>query len=70
MGDTQGSLDGTTAVLDRSQSSGLRVTMSGLKMEDSGWYWCVEGALQMPVHLSVRERPTTGKFYPSATTMT
>uniref|UniRef100_A0A3B5KGZ4 Immunoglobulin domain-containing protein n=1 Tax=Takifugu rubripes TaxID=31033 RepID=A0A3B5KGZ4_TAKRU len=35
------------------------VTMSGLKMEDSGWYWCSRGDLQMPVQIIVREKPST-----------
>ncbi|TWW78967.1 hypothetical protein D4764_11G0010880 [Takifugu flavidus] len=33
--------------------------MSGLKMEDSGWYWCSRGDLQMPVQIIVREKPST-----------
>uniref|UniRef100_H3C4F8 Immunoglobulin domain-containing protein n=1 Tax=Tetraodon nigroviridis TaxID=99883 RepID=H3C4F8_TETNG len=66
---TEGSIDGTTVMLDRSSSRVLRVTVSRLRMEDSGWYWCLEGDLQMPVQISVRERPTTGKFCPSAFTM-
>lgn len=61
--ESQGSIDGTTVILDRNLSSVLRVTMRGLKMEDSGWYWCATGDLQMPVHLSVREESTTSKFY-------
>lgn len=61
--ESQGSIDGTTVILDRSHSSVLRVTMRGLKMEDSGWYYCVKGDFQMPVHIGVRERPTTSEFY-------
>lgn len=37
------------------------VTMSGLKMEDSGWYSCERGDLQVPVRLTVTERPTTSE---------
>lgn len=37
------------------------VTMSGLTMEDSGWYSCERGDLQMPVHLTVTKRPTTSE---------
>lgn len=59
----QGSIDGTTVTLDRNMSSVLRVTMRALKMTNSGWYWCVKGDLQMPVHLSIREKSTTSKFY-------
>lgn len=59
----QGSIDGTTVILERSNSSVLRVTMTGLKMENSGWYWFVQGDFQMPVHISVRERPHNSKFH-------
>lgn len=37
------------------------VTMSGLTKEDSGWYVCERGDLQMPVHLTVTERATTSE---------
>ncbi|TWW78624.1 hypothetical protein D4764_11G0007450 [Takifugu flavidus] len=42
-----------------SHKSVFTVTMSGLKMEDSGWYWCSRGDLQMPVQIIVREKPST-----------
>ncbi|XP_073338483.1 uncharacterized protein [Pagrus major] len=35
------------------------VTMSGLRTESSGWYLCDKGDFQMPVHLTVTEKPTT-----------
>ncbi|XP_034008567.1 uncharacterized protein LOC117499961 [Trematomus bernacchii] len=37
----------------------LSVTLSGLRTESSGWYLCVKGDLQMPVHITVTEKPTT-----------
>ncbi|KAL6101949.1 uncharacterized protein ACO6RY_17086 [Pungitius sinensis] len=33
--------------------------MSSLTLESSGWYLCVSGKFQVPVHLSVTEQPTT-----------
>ncbi|XDV46772.1 hypothetical protein PO909_016609 [Leuciscus waleckii] len=31
----------------------LNVSLSELKIEDSGWYYCSDGKYQMPVHISV-----------------
>lgn len=59
---SRGSMVGTTALIDQTAPSVLRVTMTGLKMEDSGWYWCNKGDLQMPVHLSVREKLPSSEF--------
>lgn len=39
------------------------VTMSELEMEDSGWYLCVRGSLEMPVRLTVTERPITSERF-------
>ncbi|XP_058508083.1 uncharacterized protein LOC131474301 isoform X2 [Solea solea] len=33
------------------------VTMSKVTRQSSGWYLCVQGDLQMPVHVTVTERP-------------
>ncbi|TWW78621.1 hypothetical protein D4764_11G0007420 [Takifugu flavidus] len=50
----------TIRTLDKLNGAGVfTVTMSGLKMEDSGWYWCSRGDLQMPVQIIVREKPST-----------
>ncbi|KAM9726623.1 uncharacterized protein ACNS7B_017509 isoform 3-T3 [Menidia menidia] len=48
-----------TKVTIRSDSFGSVVTMSGLRLESSGWYWCVKDVYQIPVHLTVMEKPTT-----------
>ncbi|XP_059215967.1 uncharacterized protein LOC131993910 [Centropristis striata] len=53
------SMDGTAVVAIKSDLQSFTVTMSGLKLESSGWYYCVKGDLQMPVHVTVTERPTT-----------
>ncbi|KAK7124114.1 hypothetical protein R3I93_022276 [Phoxinus phoxinus] len=37
----------------------LSVSLSELKIEDSGWYFCSDGEYQMPVHISVRKAPYT-----------
>ena len=59
--DPSGSIDGTEVTIDRRVPSVFTVTMSGLRTESSGWYWCDKGGFQMPVHLTVTEKPTTSK---------
>ncbi|KAM4591649.1 polymeric immunoglobulin receptor-like isoform 2-T2 [Odontesthes bonariensis] len=51
-----GLLDGTNVSI-KSDSDVFKVTMSGLRPETAGWYWCVKGDFQMPVHLTVTEKP-------------
>ncbi len=53
-----GSIDGTTVTIN----ADFTVTMSGLRTESSGWYFCAKGELQMPVHVTVKERPSTSKY--------
>ncbi|XP_072246460.1 polymeric immunoglobulin receptor-like [Leuresthes tenuis] len=52
-----GLIDGTKVSI-KSNSDVFSVTMSGLRPESAGWYWCVKGDFQMPVHLTVTEKPT------------
>ena len=59
-----GSIDGTGFTIN-SVSGVFTVTMSELKTESSGWYLCVRGDLQMPVHITVTEKPTTSKCHKS-----
>uniref|UniRef100_A0A8C7KEI5 Polymeric immunoglobulin receptor-like n=1 Tax=Oncorhynchus kisutch TaxID=8019 RepID=A0A8C7KEI5_ONCKI len=59
-----GALDGTCVKLvqEESRTSNgyvLMVTMSGLMIENTGWYWCEKGDLQMPVHITVNQPTTT-----------
>ncbi|XP_035269146.1 CMRF35-like molecule 1 isoform X1 [Anguilla anguilla] len=35
------------------------VTMRELNREDTGWYWCAAGKLQVPVHITVTQKTTT-----------
>ncbi|XP_067466377.1 CMRF35-like molecule 5 [Thunnus thynnus] len=51
-----GSKDGTAVTII---SNVFTVTMSKLRTESSGWYWCAAGDLQMPVHVTVNELPST-----------
>ncbi|KAM8739068.1 polymeric immunoglobulin receptor-like [Acanthopagrus schlegelii] len=54
-----GSIDGTEVTIDRRVPNVFTVAMSGLRTESSGWYWCDKRGFQMPVHLTVTEKPTT-----------
>uniref|UniRef100_A0A3B3BHD3 Immunoglobulin domain-containing protein n=1 Tax=Oryzias melastigma TaxID=30732 RepID=A0A3B3BHD3_ORYME len=51
-------VDGRKVIINKNHSV-YSVTMIGLKQENSGWYWCDQGQFQMPVHLTVTERPAT-----------
>ncbi|XP_035848504.1 uncharacterized protein LOC116054989 isoform X2 [Sander lucioperca] len=56
---SSGSIDGTKVTISEGAHSVFNVTMSGLRTESSGWYWCAKGDLKMPVHVTVTETPTT-----------
>uniref|UniRef100_A0A8C4EN48 Immunoglobulin domain-containing protein n=1 Tax=Dicentrarchus labrax TaxID=13489 RepID=A0A8C4EN48_DICLA len=56
-----GSIDGTRVTINANVPKVFTVTMSGLRTESSGWYFCTKGGLQMPVHVTVKERPSTSK---------
>ncbi|XP_061086573.1 polymeric immunoglobulin receptor-like [Conger conger] len=43
---------------DRSKKV-FTVTVRELNTEDTGWYWCAAGKLQIPVHLTVTQKTTT-----------
>ena len=61
MTEPSGLIDGTAVTIDRRVHNVYTVTMSGLRTESSGWYFCVQGDLQMPVHLTVYEKTTSGE---------
>nr|XP_005744886.1 PREDICTED: CMRF35-like molecule 1 [Pundamilia nyererei] len=54
---SSGSIDGTTVTTHMRDPDVSTVTMTGLRSEDSGWYWCSEGDIQIPVYLNVTEKP-------------
>ncbi|KAE8280696.1 hypothetical protein D5F01_LYC21259 [Larimichthys crocea] len=56
---SSGSIDGTRATIDKRNRNVFTVTMSGLRVENSGWYYCAKGDFQMPVHVTVTQKPTT-----------
>uniref|UniRef100_A0A3Q0QXU0 Immunoglobulin domain-containing protein n=1 Tax=Amphilophus citrinellus TaxID=61819 RepID=A0A3Q0QXU0_AMPCI len=55
---SSGSIDGTTVTIHTTELNVFTVTMSGLKPEDSGWYWYI----QIPVHLTVTEKLINSKY--------
>ncbi|XP_049927795.1 uncharacterized protein LOC126407154 [Epinephelus moara] len=56
---TSGSFYGARVTIIRMIPNAFTVTMSRLSTKSSGWYLCVKGDLQMPVHLTVTVKPTT-----------
>ncbi|XP_060943613.1 uncharacterized protein LOC133020889 [Limanda limanda] len=54
-----GAIDGTSVTIDSRGLDVFHVSMSGLSTESIGWYFCVKGDLEMPVHVNVTEKPTT-----------
>ncbi|XP_013869808.1 polymeric immunoglobulin receptor-like [Austrofundulus limnaeus] len=70
-----GQIDGTTVKLNSSVYGMFNVTMSELRTESSGWYYCATENLQMPVHVAVYESVMTTTVStttqsPSTTTFT
>ncbi|CAJ1067313.1 uncharacterized protein LOC119917590 isoform X2 [Xyrichtys novacula] len=55
--ESTGWMDGTQVNMTSRSNNYFTVEMSGLKTENSGWYYCVRGDHQMPVHLTVNEQP-------------
>uniref|UniRef100_A0A1A8FJF4 Immunoglobulin domain-containing protein n=2 Tax=Nothobranchius korthausae TaxID=1143690 RepID=A0A1A8FJF4_9TELE len=52
-----GSIDGTRVTMNTSAYNVFSVIMTDLRPESSGWYYCVRGDFQMPVHLTVAVKP-------------
>ncbi|XP_073677600.1 polymeric immunoglobulin receptor [Garra rufa] len=46
------------------------VTLTGLKKTDAGWYWCMAGEVQVPVHISVDSRQLVTDANTRASTFT
>ncbi|XP_063347858.1 uncharacterized protein LOC134640163 isoform X2 [Pelmatolapia mariae] len=53
---SSGAIDGTTVTTHMRDPNVFTVTMSGVRTKDSGWYWCAEGDIQIPVYLTVTEK--------------
>uniref|UniRef100_A0A673CD47 Immunoglobulin domain-containing protein n=1 Tax=Sphaeramia orbicularis TaxID=375764 RepID=A0A673CD47_9TELE len=58
-----GKIDETKVTINRNTPGVITVTMSELRERSSGWYWCTDENLQMPVHVTIKERPTTSKYF-------
>ncbi|XP_048011905.1 polymeric immunoglobulin receptor-like isoform X2 [Megalobrama amblycephala] len=56
--EARGTLDGASVEISNDHGVVI-VSMSGLKMENTGWYWCSVKELQMPVHIAVSARIET-----------
>ncbi|XP_031679691.1 polymeric immunoglobulin receptor-like isoform X3 [Oncorhynchus kisutch] len=67
-----GTLNGTSVTLKRTSDANnrtvLTVTMSGLKMENTDWYWCRVGELEMPVHITVSQQTATQRAFKMTST--
>ncbi|KAJ8339670.1 hypothetical protein SKAU_G00343030 [Synaphobranchus kaupii] len=50
---------GRSEIKDVSSEKVFMVTMRELNREDTGWYWCAAGELQIPVHITVTQKTTT-----------
>uniref|UniRef100_A0A3P8Z395 Ig-like domain-containing protein n=1 Tax=Esox lucius TaxID=8010 RepID=A0A3P8Z395_ESOLU len=58
-GTLDGALGRLNLAMDAKNRKVLTVTMSDLKMEDAGWYWCSVGDLQIPVQITVKPHSVT-----------
>ncbi|XP_028324742.1 uncharacterized protein LOC114476925 [Gouania willdenowi] len=54
---SDGAIHGTTVTINTSVPGGFNVTMSKLRSESKGWYYCEAGDFQMPVYIRVQNRP-------------
>uniref|UniRef100_A0AAZ1X993 Immunoglobulin domain-containing protein n=1 Tax=Oreochromis aureus TaxID=47969 RepID=A0AAZ1X993_OREAU len=59
---SSGSIDGAAVTTHMRDPNVFTVTMSGLKSENSGWYWCAKGDIQIPVYLNVTVKPITSEY--------
>ncbi|XP_017552555.1 CMRF35-like molecule 5 [Pygocentrus nattereri] len=55
---TDTSQNSAVLVIDYGNGS-INVVMRGLQKSDAGWYWFSAGNVEVPVHLTVTERPST-----------
>lgn len=57
-----GYIDRTKVIIHEVAHNVFTVTMSMRTTESSSWYLGVKGDLQIPVHLTVFEKPSTSKY--------
>ncbi|XP_066572402.1 CMRF35-like molecule 6 [Amia ocellicauda] len=57
---------GSVLITDHTAEGLFSVTVSGLRPEDQGWYWCDIGDRQLPVYLKVTEATTTATAAPTS----
>ncbi|CAJ1067312.1 uncharacterized protein LOC122884288 isoform X1 [Xyrichtys novacula] len=62
---SSGWMDGTQVTITSKSNNYFTVEMSGLKTENSGWYLCVRGDHQMPVHLTVNKQSNSTSRTPT-----
>uniref|UniRef100_A0A671RZD2 Ig-like domain-containing protein n=1 Tax=Sinocyclocheilus anshuiensis TaxID=1608454 RepID=A0A671RZD2_9TELE len=61
-----GLLDGASVEI-RNSNGVVSVSVSRLRKENTGWYWCSVRELQMPVHITVSTREETSASTPETT---
>ncbi|KAK0131852.1 CMRF35-like molecule 7 [Merluccius polli] len=66
VGGQDGAAGGAHVTFNARQPTVLVVTVSDLRLETSGWYMCVQGDLNIPMHLTVTEPPMTSPAPPSS----
>ncbi|XP_016086518.1 polymeric immunoglobulin receptor isoform X2 [Sinocyclocheilus grahami] len=47
---------GAALQINETNDGAYTVTLTGLKKTDAGWYWCMAGEVQVPVHINVDSR--------------
>ncbi|XP_016311408.1 uncharacterized protein LOC107665155 [Sinocyclocheilus anshuiensis] len=47
---------GAAVQINDTNDGAYTVTLTGLKKTDAGWYWCMAGEVQVPVHINVDSR--------------
>ncbi|MBN3307918.1 CLM6 protein, partial [Amia calva] len=57
---------GSVLITDHTAEGLFSVTVSGLRPEDQGWYWCDISDQQLPVYLKVTEATATATAAPTS----
>ncbi|KAI4879264.1 hypothetical protein NFI96_006283 [Prochilodus magdalenae] len=59
--DIQPSQNAKLSLVDEGQGV-FTVTLANLQTDDGGWYWCMTGGIQAPVHVTVTTASTTQNY--------